>query len=113
MPVAALVPVRRLAGRTVDVPSILGGLLSPFHTGGGRVAAAYDRHLFHEKTLTTVTAYTRADGEELLRLASALSVEPVVTGYPFDAADRALDDLRHGAVMGVAVLEVRSPAPRR
>ena len=67
----------------------------------------YDRQLFHEKTLTSVTAYTRADGEEFLRLAHALSVEPVVTGYPFDSADRALEDLRHGSVTGVAVLEVR------
>ena len=67
----------------------------------------YDRQLFHEKTLTSVTAYTRADGEEFLRLAEALAVEPVVTGYPFDAADRALEDLRQGSVTGVAVLEVR------
>ena len=66
----------------------------------------YDRQLFHEKTLTSVTAYTRADGEEFLRLAEALAVEPVVTGYPFDAADRALEDLRQGSVTGVAVLEV-------
>lgn len=70
-------------------------------------ALDYERHLFHEKEITSVTANTRADGEEFLRLAAALSLEPVVTGYPLDAADRALDDLRRGSVTGVAVLEMR------
>lgn len=67
----------------------------------------YERHLFHEKTVTSVTANTRADGEEFLRLAAALSVEPVVTTYPFDAANQALEDLRRGSVTGVAVLQMR------
>jgi alcohol dehydrogenase, propanol-preferring len=67
----------------------------------------YGRHLFREKTVTSVTANTRADGEEFIRLAASLSVEPVVTTYPFDAADCALEDLRHGSVTGVAVLEMR------
>ena len=31
----------------------------------------YQQHLFRERTLTSVTANTRADGEELLRLAGA------------------------------------------
>ena len=67
----------------------------------------YQRHLFRERTLTTVTANTRADGEELLRLAGRLGVRPRVTTYPFDAADRALDDLAEGRVVGVAVLDLR------
>ena len=64
----------------------------------------YQRHLFRERTLTSVTANTRADGEELLRLSAALRVRARVTTYPFDAADRALDDLATGEVTGAAVL---------
>jgi len=66
----------------------------------------YQVHLFHEKRLTSVTANTRADGEELLRLASALSVRADVVSYPFPEADRALDDLSAGRFAGVAVLNV-------
>jgi propanol-preferring alcohol dehydrogenase len=66
----------------------------------------YQRHLFREKQLTSVTANTRADGEELFRLAASLGVRADVTTYPFDAADRALDDLAAGAYTGVAVLRV-------
>ena len=36
----------------------------------------YQRHLFRERTLTSVTANTRADGEELLRLAPAVGISP-------------------------------------
>ncbi|MFC8504376.1 zinc-dependent alcohol dehydrogenase family protein [Pedococcus sp. NPDC057267] len=64
----------------------------------------YQRHLFLEKRLTTVTANTRADGEELLRLAGRLQVRAQVTSYPFEQADAALDDLATGRVTGVAVL---------
>ncbi len=70
-------------------------------------ALDYQRHLFRERTLTTVTANTRADGEELLRLAAALGVRPHVAEYPFTEADRALRDLRDGRFAGAAVL-VRS-----
>jgi propanol-preferring alcohol dehydrogenase len=64
----------------------------------------YDRHLFRERTLTSVTANTRADGEELLVLAGRLGVQAKVTPYPFDDADRALDDLAQGRLTGAAVL---------
>lgn len=43
-------PIRDLAGRTLDAKSILGGLLLPGSIGE-KVAAAYDRHLFHGATL--------------------------------------------------------------
>ena len=69
----------------------------------------YQQHLFRERTLTSVTANTRADGEELLRLAAALSVRPRVTTYGFEEADRALDDLAAVRVVGAAVLEMDRP----
>lgn len=64
----------------------------------------YDQHLFRERVLTSVTANTRADGEELLRAAVALHVRPTVTPYAFDVADRALDDLAAGRLTGAAVV---------
>ena len=64
----------------------------------------YQRHLFRERVLTSVTANTRNDGEELLRLAAALHLRPRVTTYDFGAADRAVDDLASGRFAGAAVL---------
>ncbi len=64
----------------------------------------YRRHLFGEKTLTSVTSNTRADGEEFLRLAG--SIEATVTPYPFERAPEALRDLADGRVHGAAVLEL-------
>lgn len=66
----------------------------------------YQEHLFRERVLTSVTANTRADGEELLRLAAALDVRPRVTTYPFDRVDQALQDLADGALTGAAVVRV-------
>jgi propanol-preferring alcohol dehydrogenase len=54
--------------------------------------------------LTSVTANTRADGEELLRRAAEFRIRPTVTTYGFDAADRALDDLAAGRLTGAAVV---------
>lgn len=64
----------------------------------------YQAHLFRERTLTSVTANTRRDGEELLRLAAATGVRARVRTYPFSSADAALDDVACGAVAGAAVL---------
>jgi propanol-preferring alcohol dehydrogenase len=68
----------------------------------------YQQHLFRERTLTSVTANTRRDGEELLRLADRIGIRASVTTYPLAAADIALDDLARGAVTGAAVLVVPS-----
>ena len=62
----------------------------------------YRRHLFGEKTLTSVTSNTRADGEEFLHLAG--SVVATVAPYPFERAPEALHDLADGRVHGAAVL---------
>ena len=65
----------------------------------------YRNHLFGEKTLTSVTSNTRADGAEFLRLAEGV-VKSTVTRYPFDRAPDALRDLADGRVNGAAVLEL-------
>ena len=52
-------PIRALAGRTIDVPAVLMGLLLPGVTINNRLAASYDDHLFHSATLQDLPA----DGE--------------------------------------------------
>jgi propanol-preferring alcohol dehydrogenase len=64
----------------------------------------YEDHLFQERQVRSVTANTRADGEELLALAGRLRLDVVTTRYPLDAADRALADLAADRVTGAAVL---------
>jgi len=71
----------------------------------------YDRHLFQEKTLTSVAANTRADGEELLRLAPRLGLDLHVSEYPFTEVDRALSDLASDRLSGSAVI-TGYPDPR-
>jgi propanol-preferring alcohol dehydrogenase len=71
----------------------------------------YQRHLFRERTLTSVTSNTRADGEELLRLAPRLGVTATTTPYPLDRADEALDDLAADRVHGAAVLRIGDLRP--
>ena len=65
---------------------------------------AYQRHLFMERQVRSVTANTRADGEELLALAERFHLTVATTPYPLDAADRALTDLADDRVTGAAVL---------
>ena len=67
-------------------------------------ALDYQRHLFEERTLRSVTANTRADGEEFLELAARIGIRVSAVPYPFDRADRALADLAHDDVTGAAVL---------
>jgi propanol-preferring alcohol dehydrogenase len=76
-------------------------------------ALDYQRHLFRERTLTSVTANTRRDGEELFALAAHLGIRPSVTRYAFGEADRALDDLARGDVVGAAVLDVGPASTRK
>jgi propanol-preferring alcohol dehydrogenase len=64
----------------------------------------YDRELFEERRLRSVTANTRADGEELLTLAARLGVRATTHSYPLAWADGALRDLASGAFDGAAVL---------
>jgi propanol-preferring alcohol dehydrogenase len=64
----------------------------------------YQRHLFQERQVRSVTANTRADGEEFLTLAARLGVAVTTHAYPLDDADRALADLAADRFTGAAVL---------
>ncbi|AIJ20167.1 patatin-like phospholipase family protein [Amycolatopsis methanolica] len=50
-------PVRALAGRTLDVPVILRGLVTPGHSTGEALAAAYRKHLFGDLLLPDLPAH--------------------------------------------------------
>lgn len=64
----------------------------------------YDRHLFQERTLRSVTANTRADGEEFLRIAAEIPIKVTTTPFGLSEAPRALVALKHEGVEGAAVL---------
>jgi propanol-preferring alcohol dehydrogenase len=66
----------------------------------------YERHLFEERELVSVTANTRRDGEDFLALAAEIPIRPTTTEYPFEKTDIALEDLARDAVNGAAVVRV-------
>jgi propanol-preferring alcohol dehydrogenase len=66
----------------------------------------YQEHLFEERTLQSVTANTRQDGEAFLAEAARIGVRVSATPYPMDRADAALRDLAGDRVNGAAVLVV-------
>jgi propanol-preferring alcohol dehydrogenase len=64
----------------------------------------YERDLFQERTLRSVTANTRQDGGDFLEIASRIGMKSTVNPYPFEHADQALADLAHERFSGAAVL---------
>jgi len=66
----------------------------------------YQRHLFQERTLRSVTANTRADAADFLTLAERLHIKVSTTSYPFERASQALADLAADRVHGAAVLSL-------
>lgn len=67
-------------------------------------ALHYEDDLFYERVLRSVTANTRSDGEEFLRLAQRFNVRATTVAYSMADANRALADLAAGAFGGAAVL---------
>jgi len=66
----------------------------------------YDRELFGERAIRSVTANTRQDGLDLLREAAAIPIRPHTVRFPLEAANRALQALKAGAFQGAAVLSI-------
>ncbi|TFG93039.1 MAG: zinc-binding alcohol dehydrogenase family protein, partial [Myxococcales bacterium] len=67
-------------------------------------ALDYQRHLFQERCIRSVTANTRKDACELLELAAAIPIRTRTQAYPLEAANEALVDLKHDRVRASAVL---------
>jgi propanol-preferring alcohol dehydrogenase len=62
------------------------------------------RVLWEERILRSVANLTRRDAKEFLALAPKAGVQTQTVAYPLAEANRALDDLRRGALQGAAVL---------
>jgi alcohol dehydrogenase, propanol-preferring len=97
-PVGTLVPVALEALDRGGVLSIAGIHLSDVPV------LTYERHLFYEREVRSVTSNTRQDGRDFLAFASEHRMHVQTTPYPFEAADRALTDLAEDRVNGAAVL---------
>jgi propanol-preferring alcohol dehydrogenase len=69
-------------------------------------AIDYERHLFYEKELRSVTANTRRDGEEFLKIAGEIPIRTHTTAMALDEANLALQKLKHDELQGAAVLRV-------
>jgi propanol-preferring alcohol dehydrogenase len=97
-PVGDLVPVALQAldrGGTLAIAGIYLSDIPPLN---------YERHLFQERQLRSVTSNTRRDAREFLDFADRHKMDVTVHPYPLDEASRALADLKRGAFDGAAVL---------
>jgi propanol-preferring alcohol dehydrogenase len=66
----------------------------------------YQRHLFQERVLRSVTANTREDGRAFLEFATRNPLQVTTVPYAFAEAAAALADLAAGRVNGAAVLHI-------
>jgi propanol-preferring alcohol dehydrogenase len=64
----------------------------------------YEHELFYERELRSVTANTRADGEEFLNVAAEIPIKTSTVTMRLDEANRALAMLKHDELRGAAVL---------
>lgn len=66
----------------------------------------YEKHLFYEKNIHSVTANTRRDGMELLQTAAAIPIKPQVQVFPIRDANQALLKLKQDEIEGSGVLKL-------
>ena len=66
----------------------------------------YEQQLFYEKDLRSVTANTREDGRELLKLAAEVPLRTHTQTFALEEANEALQRLKHDEITGAAVLRV-------
>ena len=97
-PVGDLVPV---ALRALDRGGVLA--IAGIHLSDVPVLN-YQRELFYEREIRSVTANTRADGEAFLRFAAEHRLHVRTHVYPLAGAQQALQDLKAGRFDGAAVL---------
>jgi propanol-preferring alcohol dehydrogenase len=66
----------------------------------------YQKHLFYEREMRSVTANTRADAEEFLKIAGEVPVRTHTAAFGLSEANAALTMLKHDEIKGAAVLRV-------
>jgi propanol-preferring alcohol dehydrogenase len=64
----------------------------------------YDRLLWGERQLRSVTNMTRADARDFLALAAQIGLQPKVTVFPLDQVNDALIAVKNDAIDGAAVV---------
>ena len=64
----------------------------------------YERSVFYERDIHSVTSNTREDGRELLLEAAEILIRPHTTVYPLADANRAWQDLMADRIAGTGVL---------
>jgi propanol-preferring alcohol dehydrogenase len=97
-PVGELVPVALRALTRGGTLALAGIYMTP------TPPLDYERDLFYERQLRSVTANTRADGEALLAEAARIPVRLTTTTFALEEANRALADLKGGRFAGSGVL---------
>ncbi|HUT12627.1 MAG TPA: zinc-dependent alcohol dehydrogenase family protein [Thermoguttaceae bacterium] len=70
----------------------------------------YERYVFYERDLRSVTCNTRQDGRNLLAEAAEIPIRPHTTTYPLAEANRALQDLKNDRINGTGVLVMEQPS---
>jgi len=96
-PVGALVPAALAATKK-------GGIVVSGGIHMSNIPSFPYRILWEERQLRSVANLTRSDAEEFLALASVAGIKTEIETYPLDSANKALADLRRGALQGAAVL---------
>jgi propanol-preferring alcohol dehydrogenase len=115
---ATEMPPDRLHASIIFAPAgeVVPGALRALERGGTLALAGihmspipsldYDRELFGERVIRSVTANTRQDGLDLLREAAAIPIKPHTVRFRLEDANRALQELKAGAFSGAAVLSL-------
>ena len=114
------VPPEKLHGAILFAPA---GELVPFAmralTKGGTLAIAgihmspipslnYVEDLFGERVIRSVTANTKQDGLDLLKIASQIPIKTHTESFRLEDANIALQNLKAGKIQGAGVLDLRS-----
>src|SRR5271166_3002866 len=99
-PAGNLVPPALQALDRGGILAVAGIYLSPIP------ALDYEKHLFYEKELRSVTANTRADGEEFLKLAGEIPIRTSTVAFGLGEANVALKMLKHDEIKGAGVLRI-------
>ena len=66
----------------------------------------YERHLFEEREIRSVTANTRADGEEFMRIAGEIPIHTHTQFFGLEQGTEALIELKQDRIRGAAVLRI-------
>jgi len=66
----------------------------------------YEKYVFYERDICSVTANTREDGRELLAEAARIPIRPHTASYELRDANKALQDLKADRISGTGVLTV-------